>query len=195
MYVIKLTSQVHYKYFMHLCDSEFCLCHLENSPKYETWRLLWVKIRCKDTYTSPAVGKTERESSKTSVRRGNTAQEIGRDTPSLPALSNSDSLETMYVGNIGQCLGGWRTTPKEVDGWGNIPKLSFAQASLLTSGDALSFPSSAPHYSFLHITPSASSMQWPPFTLLSVWLFILNPGNQALVHFHHEGYHDITCSV
>lgn len=32
MYVIKLNSQVHYKYFMHLCGSEFCLCHLGNSP-------------------------------------------------------------------------------------------------------------------------------------------------------------------
>ena len=93
------------------------------------------------------------ETSKTSVRRGNTAQEIGRDTPSLPALSNSDSLETIYVGNTGQSFGGWRTAPKEVDGWGNIHKLSFAQASLLTSGDALSFPSSAPYYSFLHSTP------------------------------------------
>lgn len=35
MEVIKLTSQVHCKYFIRLCDSAI-LCHLGNSPRCET---------------------------------------------------------------------------------------------------------------------------------------------------------------
>lgn len=50
MRLIKLTSQVHHKYFMYLCDSEFCPCHLGNSPRCEALSLLCVKTKCKESY-------------------------------------------------------------------------------------------------------------------------------------------------
>lgn len=93
MEVIKLTSQVHRKYFICLCDSVI-LFHLGNSPRCETWSLTWVKTRIFTVRSE--VGNTQKGDQENPSQRREHCPGAGEGDPALHALGRV----WFSVGNI-----------------------------------------------------------------------------------------------
>lgn len=176
---------------------QFCLSHLGNSPRCETWSLIWVRTGYKHSHSQDhSWGNLGRERTVGFQSEGITL--LGRQEGHTLAACPGRTLivdRQQIIANTGESLGEWKL-PERLMAWAGTSKFSLTLAFPLAPGDTLnlSSPAHSPVFHPLalhHMMPSLyplSACLLPPSLEIKLQFISTVRSSMAILYQHYLHY-------